>query len=751
MTFQPSVLFAALGITTVPGLLAAAPTVQVQQDSYWSGGYSGFFVIENPVDQPLIEGWSMSWQGGLEPQSLWNGLLTVDGDTRTVSNESWNGVIAAGGSCSIGFTADGVWPPSFPEYSFNGTPIDVTVGDGGSGGDSGGDSGGATGSLGFGELDADDVSIVIDMGTTRLEVLHDEDAELSVLTNAPNIIQVSLEEDEVVVATTGSGYASIRVDDAVSGESAWIGIAVRNQDGSMPGLPEHLAVGSVSEDAPSHLSFFRGFGEGDENRRTDIRYIYINGGPFMGWRTWTSEEGARVSRYIRNSKQLGMIPCLVWYNIPDGGESYWTDSEHLFDASYMEAYWRDLDLMLDLARAETEDGWPVMIVIEPDLLGYFAQAGLSPDQEEWSVGITGSPQVNTAYTATGFDGDPILTAADPAFGDSIDGLVEAINYLIDRDLPSAIFGWQFNLWASPAGGHTNIGIPGTGLVHVSDSMGIPAGRAAIVAEAEAMAQWYVDAGVMRRGADFISLDKYGLDAGGTTGSAADDPASSAWFWNNDHWLNYLSITEAVGRIGETSTVLWQIPVGHINTSEAVDADGDAFPVLDNTHQHWEDSAGTFFLGDSFSTTGARLTHFASNESEDPLVSSEGNRVSWGAHMQATADAGVVAVMFGAGVGTSTQGTPRSDTTDGEPTDGGWWVTLVQRYLSDPVLLPSEECLHDLTGDNAIDIMDLLALISAWGSCEGSSPCPGDFDADGSVDADDLLALLNAFGLCGRDG
>jgi len=569
--------------------------------------------------------------------------------------------------------------------------------------------------------------------------------------NAPDVLEVTVDGDDVVVTALKSGYASIRADDSVSGDSAWIGIAVREQDGSMPGLPEHLAVGSVSEDAPSHLSFFRGFDQGDENRRVDIRYIYINGGPFMGWRTWTTEEGARVSRYIRNSKQLGMIPCLVWYNIPDGGESYWTDSEHLFDASYMEAYWRDLDLMLDLARAETADGWPVMIVIEPDLLGYFAQAGLSPDQEEWSVGITGSPQVNTAYTATGFDGEPILTSADPAFGDSIDGLVEAINYIIDRDLPNAIFGWQFNLWASPAGGHTNIGIPGTGLAHLTDTMGIAAGRAAIEAEAEAMAQWYVDAGVMRRGADFISLDKYGLDAGGTTSSAANDPASSAWFWNNDHWLNYLAITEAVGRVGQTPTVLWQIPVGHINSSESVDASGDSFPVLNNTHQHYEDSAGTFFLGDTFSTTGVRLTHFASNESEDPLVSSEGDRVSWGSHMQATADAGVIAVMFGAGVGSSTQGTPRSDTTEGTPTDGGWWITLVQRYLADPVLLagsPAAECEQDLTGDTVVDVMDVLALISAWGDCEGHSPCAGDFDASGGVDADDLLSLLNAFGACG---
>ena len=40
------------------------------------------------------------------------------------------------------------------------------------------------------------------------------------------------------------------------------------------------------------------------------------------------------------------------------------------------------------------------------------------------------------------------------------------------------FGWQFNLWASPAGGFTGVGIPGTGIVHLTETLGFEEGKKA---------------------------------------------------------------------------------------------------------------------------------------------------------------------------------------------------------------------------------------------------------------------------------
>ncbi len=52
---------------------------------------------------------------------------------------------------------------------------------------------------------------------------------------------------------------------------------------------------------------------------------------------------------------------------------------------------------------------------------------------------------------------------------------------------------------------------------------------------------------------------------------------------------------------------------------------------------------------------------------------------------------------------------------------------------------------DLNGDNQIGVADLLALLSAWGTCTDPQDCPADLDDDGSVGVSDLLILLAAWG------
>ena len=49
----------------------------------------------------------------------------------------------------------------------------------------------------------------------------------------------------------------------------------------------------------------------------------------------------------------------------------------------------------------------------------------------------------------------------------------------------------------------------------------------------------------------MSIDKYGLDAVGgpttqlTNPNPLTQPEEFTWFWNNDHWLNYLEFVEAL--------------------------------------------------------------------------------------------------------------------------------------------------------------------------------------------------------------
>ncbi|MHC5004595.1 MAG: FG-GAP repeat domain-containing protein, partial [Planctomycetota bacterium] len=78
-------------------------------------------------------------------------------------------------------------------------------------------------------------------------------------------------------------------------------------------------------------------------------------------------------------------------------------------------------------------------------------------------------------------------------------------------------------------------------------------------------------------------------------------------------------------------------------------------------------------------------------------------------------------------------------------DGDLDLDLV---ISSPlsVLLALDAAAADVTGDGAVDVDDLVAVILAWGAC-GPPPCPADVNQSGAVDADDLLLVLLAWGPC----
>ncbi len=54
------------------------------------------------------------------------------------------------------------------------------------------------------------------------------------------------------------------------------------------------------------------------------------------------------------------------------------------------------------------------------------------------------------------------------------------------------------------------------------------------------------------------------------------------------------------------------------------------------------------------------------------------------------------------------------------------------------------CPADVTDDGTVDVLDLLAMLSAWGPCPD---CPEDINGDGVVDVLDLLEVLSAWGPC----
>ncbi|MEC7501484.1 MAG: glycosyl hydrolase family 18 protein [Planctomycetota bacterium] len=495
-----------------------------------------------------------------------------------------------------------------------------------------------------------------------LSIGDSQSATFSVATNNSRVVSVEMiDADTLRVTGLEAGRASVKITDADTGETRYLGFRVRTAEGELPGLPDYLTIGSVSEDSAGDLAFWQDFDGTDPatNKFVDSRYIYLNGGPVNGWRTW----GDRVGSYVRESLKLGMIPQFVYYNIPDGGESFTTNNEHLASTEYMEGYFNDLKFALDTIASEAGDEL-VQFIMEPDFIGYLMQNANAP------------ASALPAMTSAAYSSGVLQQGVDPQFDNTVTGLINAINYTISSHQANVEFGWQFNLWASP-GIETPIG--SQGICHLTDTMGIEAGRAAIAREAELIAEYYMDAGVLSYGAEFISIDKYGLDAGAQNGAAAD-PAASTWFWNADHWNNYLLVVETLSETTGKEMILWQIPVGHINDSLATNPydESGTFEALDNTTRQYEDSAPTYFLGDTFTATGDRYDHFAANESGDAKITSDGNTITWESHMEEAKAAGVRQILFGAGVGIST------DSIGTEPTDDYWWISKVQQYYQDPV-------------------------------------------------------------------
>lgn len=490
--------------------------------------------------------------------------------------------------------------------------------------------------------------------------------QFTVLTNNNSVIDVSMDNNILNVNGKKAGRASLKITETTTGEERYVGVRIKHVDGSLPGMPKYVSVGSVSEDRQGDLDFWKDFSNDDKNKRMDIRYIYINGGPINGWRTWTDEDGARAKTFITESRKLGMIPFFVYYNIPDSGESYDLDIAHIQDSAYMEAYYKDLEFFLDICNQYAEDD-TVGIVFEPDFLGYMMQQSGKQPHEIMA-------QVSAAYSSG------ILTqGTDPDFPNTVEGLVKSINYIVSKYYDQAYYGWQFNLWAYD--GHD---VPSNGILHKTETIGLVDGLNFIRSKAQLITDYYVSAGVKTYGADFVSIDKYGLDGGGVTPTASANPADSTWFWNADIWNNYLEFVKVMKTHSNLPVILWQIPVGHINTSQASNPyNNGLFPDLDGTATKYEDSAPVFFLGDTFKPGSTeRFNYFKTNAHQDNKISdNDVDTITWTHHMDKARDAGVVSVLFGAGINSSTDGV------GSPPTDDYWWITMVQRYFNNPVDIP----------------------------------------------------------------
>ena len=110
-----------------------------------------------------------------------------------------------------------------------------------------------------------------------------------------------------------------------------------------------------------------------------------------------------------------------------------------------------------------------------------------------------------------------------------------------------------------------------------------------------------------------------------------------------------------------------------------------------------------------------------------------------------------------GGGTSTGGTYSLSGTIGQPDAGGPMTGGTSSVPGGfwPGAIPLNDCPADIVANNSVDVNDLLAVITTWGSCP--LPCPPRCAADiaplgppqgnCAVDVNDLLAVITTWGAC----
>lgn len=566
---------------------------------------------------------------------------------------------------------------------------------------------------------------IIPQGVTTYKVINYEatSPKYSVKVSNSSVLNASIDNNGVLTLKgLAAGRSGLQIHEATTNETRYIGIKVKEKDGSLPGMPNYLSLGQVSEDKKEDLDFWKDIDTDYTNKRMDVRYIYINGGPLAnGWREWTTIDGDRAKNYIKESLKLGIIPFFVYYNIPDSGESYEINLAHINSKEYMEAYFKDLKFLLDIC-VEYGQGETIGLIFEPDFLGYMMQQAYRPPTEISAV-------VDCAYSS-----GVLEKGKDPDFENNVRGLVQAINYTVHKYYPEAYNGWQFNTWA-----YENGEIPGQGLMHLTELKGWEQGRKDIEEAARATAEFYLACGINDYNTEFISLDKYGVDGGGHEPSLANDPEKSKWFWNSDLWDNYLMYTKTLHEVTNQPVILWQIPVGHINgTVDLNPYTGRPFEILDNGVTKGEDSAPTYFFGDTFKASGNRLEYFGRSIKGDPKIKVNGDTITWGSHMEEAKDAGVISILFGAGVNSST------DAVGSPPTDDYWWITKAQKYYDNPLPLDNSSNpepvygKEDVNKDGQVNITD-LSLVA---SCYNKKNIDLGFNINYDINGDKIIDLFD---------
>lgn len=314
--------------------------------------------------------------------------------------------------------------------------------------------------------------------------------------------------------------------------------------------------------APKDWGDFR-FALVDDNTHADVigqalqagtkiygRYRYLNGGadPASNWYSYSGADGATLTNFDKNSVDLGIHSSYVIYMLQEeGGASGFFSNVN--NAAFMKNFFKSVELAATMMA-----GQGTVYVIEPDTWGYLLQA-------EHAGGVTKDWGKSTAAKPAAVNNLGIAYLSD--LPNNVTGVVQGIFRAFRHADPTALVGLHAVTWAW---------YPATG----GDVRGMVYWKQAdIDTYADMMSMFLgnlIGTGGTRDKGDFLTVEKYGLDAG---------VGGERYYWNDDNMAKWVGWSKRVAQKLDLPVLGWQIPIGHMG--------------LPNTMNRYEDTFMAYFF------------------------------------------------------------------------------------------------------------------------------------------------------------
>lgn len=422
--------------------------------------------------------------------------------------------------------------------------------------------------------------------------------------------------------------------------------------GNIPGWPNYLAMGTVTNNATSVgnalvktpvdaiFKYAGNDGAGDQGQITDLT---------------TEKNTVAQARYIESNSadHHKVMPVLVVYTIDLSGGMVTDD---VTNDTYLLDHYINLINYCAYLESQKDDlhPHPATLIINPDFLGMMQQnSSWSPLQADTLINV--NQQLKTALNQAGVKIQP------PNFQNNLLGYIQSINWIIRAISPDVPFGWQENIWA-------------TG----SASWIFTATNEQVISQQANPTLNYVNSLGVYQGSykpDFFVFDRYERDDFYLN--------NTQWFYNRNDWKNYLTYVNNISQGLNTPALLWQIPGGHMLTKN-----DNSTLTLDHVA-----TAPDFFFGDVNIGQNFQATLLSSvlnfqvlapqNETAMVHLSQDTDQNWTQSELQTAVNDNIVAILWGGG---STTGVAPIGT-NGD--DGGWLANKVENYYKNPVPLPNK--------------------------------------------------------------